>query len=60
MWMMFFLAVIAGALAVYAPGYLLLRTFRVGHLAALASAPLVSLVGFNILTLAYAQMGVRC
>lgn len=60
MWMMFFLVVIAGALAVYAPGYLLLRAFRVGHLAALASAPLVSLVGFNILTLAYAQMGVRC
>ena len=56
MWLSYVATLIAGAVFVYAPGYLLLRAARFGRSAAFCCAPLISLAVYPILGVAYAVL----
>ena len=58
MWSMFVVSVLAGIVFLYIPGFLLLRACRLPRLTALVSAPLLSIVGYLLLCLLYAKLGV--
>ena len=58
MWSAFALACVAGALFLYVPGYLFLRAGRIGRIAALCLAPLVSVFAYEVLGIVYNLIGV--
>ena len=60
MWGLFFISVLLATLFLYAPGYFLLRAFRISRLVGLACAPFVVLVVFGLICAAYAKAGVFC
>ena len=60
MWDTFFFAVVVGALFLYGPGYVALRAFRLPHVVAAACAPLVTIVAYSLLPVAYEKLGIGC
>ena len=60
MWDTFFLAALVGFLFLYAPGYAVLRAFRLSRIIAAVCAPLVTVVAYSLLAAAYEKIGVSC
>lgn len=60
MWDLFFVSVLAGALFLYVPGFVLIRSFGVPCVVALVCAPIVSSVAYSVLSIAYSKLGVSC
>ncbi|WP_139653432.1 DUF6541 family protein [Raoultibacter phocaeensis] len=58
MWDTFFLSVAVGVLFLYAPGYLCLRAFKLPHAVSVACAPLVTIVAYSLLPIAYERFGI--
>ena len=57
MWLTFYGAVFLGILFLYVPGYLWIKTFRVSSFYSLLYAPVVSLILFSFLAIAYDVAG---
>lgn len=60
MWWEFLIGVAACLLALYGPGWLLLRSARMDSVLALASAPLGSLFGYALLGVLFGEPGIAC
>lgn len=60
MWDSFIVAVLAGALFVYVPGYIALRAFSVPRIVSAVCAPLVTILAYSLLPIAYEQIGIAC
>ena len=60
MWDQLILGVIVGTLALFAPGFFVARGLRFNAVVSLAVAPLITLVGYAFLTLAYERVGIAC
>ena len=60
MWDLLFLSVLVGFLFTYAPGFVMLRAFRVAPITSLACAPIVSIVSFSVLSILYERLGITC
>ena len=58
MWVQFALAVVAGAVFLYLPGYLILRAFRFARTASFSCAPLVALFAYPITCIVNEPLGV--
>lgn len=60
MWMTFFFAVALGAVFLYVPGTLLLRSVRVPWAMSLACAPFVMVAVYALLAIVYQKAGIFC
>ena len=60
MWGMFAAAVLLGAAFLYVPGYFMMRALRFSRIPSFACAPLLSVVLYGVMTVAYEKLGVFC
>ena len=60
MWGLFFISVLVALLLLYVPGYFFMRAFRIAPMAGLVLAPVVTLVVYSLLSIAYSKAGVFC
>ncbi len=60
MWFSFAVALMVGALFLYVPGYLVLRTVHLSRLASIACAPIVGVAAYAFICVAYDKLGVAC
>ena len=60
MWGMFAAAVLLGAAFLYVPGYFMMRALRFSRIPSFACAPLLSVVLYGVMTVAYGKLGVFC
>lgn len=60
MWMTFFFAVALGAVFLYVPGALLLRSVRVSWALSLACAPFLMMTVYALLAIVYQKAGIFC
>ena len=58
MWLQFFVAVFIGALMLFVPGYLLMRACRLDRMVAIATAPAISVAGYQVCAIALAKLGI--
>lgn len=60
MWVEFALAVFAGVIVFYLPGYLVARAFSVGRFASLVIAPALSVFFSTVVGIVLEKLGVAC
>lgn len=58
MWAEFWLAAIVGAVIVYVPAFAILRALRFSKIVSAAFAPVISLLFYSVLAIAYGKLGV--